>query len=609
MSKEKSSKPFKLVQYLRLIKHNVAGTYYLWLGNQQNDKKKKYDIYKKGLQKNPHHYKLNYKMATYLSDQKKWKQSVKYWKETYRYFKYMKPEQFVEYANVLVHAQSRTKAFPILKRGLTKYPKSDVIAEKIVMDYIGKKKIHPTPAMMEQLIRYVNQNPSIQAFEILLKEAIKRKSDEDSKYLLQQAVSFKPEEAERLEVLALETLILVKEWDKVKQILAHLIEKGTERQLDYKAYLQMVYYYTGTKGQAKLAFSRFLEDEEEMIELDEKKYRKMILFDNGHTRIEYYKQLKDVNKVMITFDSLNMVWDGPSFAFRLLIKQDIDIIAVRKKAHRGYQQDLKREDFLETVRPLLLHYDDVMCYGFSLGAYQALYHASHLNCRILAISPRLSIHPKYGKPKVAAKHHLKHEMSFTKNEQIEPVIFYDPKNALDRNFMENGVLPYFPNAKTIKMPYAGHMIAPYLRDAGQLKPIVQTFIDGGVPTFSLNGIERPVRHYYHLSRECFKKKHYQWASSIVEKYLSFDETKLDGIKLKKSILLKQDKHDEVTQYLKKCVDIQPEVIAVHKLLAEHYIETNQREQASYQIEKISEVFNEPKIVRKLEKQLNETYNE
>lgn len=609
MKQTKSKATSKIIQYLRLTKHNVAGSYYLWTGNLQDDEKKRYRVYEKGLQKNPHHFKLNYKMATYMSVKEDWKRSEKYWKEVYRYFKYMKPAQFVEYADVLKKRKKRDKAFQVLRKGFTLHPKSDVIASQIVNEYVGKKKVNIPDDMLGRLIQYVVQNPSIPAYEILLKETIKRQKDEKTKYLLRNAIAFVPEKTEYLEEFTLNHLILKQEWDKVKQLLTHLIQKDTDKQLDYKAYLQMVYHYTGKKGDARLAFSRFLEDEADEIVADDKKYRKIILFDNGHSRIEYYKQLKKINKVMLTFDSLNMVWDGPSFAFRLLIKQDIDIIAVRKRAHRGYQQDLKRDTYLNIVRPLLKHYDDVMCYGFSLGAYQALYHASHLNCRILAISPRLSIHPKYGKPKVAAKHPLKHELEFTKNEKIEPVIFYDPKNTIDRRFMDNGIRPYFPNAKIIKMPYAGHMIAPYLRDAGQLKTVVQAFIDGETPNFSLKGIDRPVRHYYHLSRECLKKNHFRWALSIVEKYLSFDEDKLDGIKLKRIILVKQGKLNEVTSYLQSCIERQPNNVTLYQLLAEHYIATQQPVEASQTIEQIKATFNDQKLVKKLEKKLNETYDE
>lgn len=611
MKKEQTSRSFKGVQYLRLLKHNIAGSYYLWLGNRQKDHQKKYEIYKSGLTKNPHHLKLNYKMATYASNQKKWRQSAKYWKEVYRYYKYMKPEQFVEYAIVLEHRKNRTKAFSVLKKGLVLHTRSDVLADYIIKHYVGKrsKKAKLTLSIFKNLIQYVEQNPSIFAFEHLLTEAIQQKWAEEAKYLLKQAIVFAPEKTGYFEELAFEILILSQSWDEVKQYLSYLIQKGTDKQFDYQIMLQMIYQYTGSKGEARLAFSRFLEDEAERIVADETQYRKIILFDNGDSRIEYYKQLKRVNKVMLTFDSLNMVWDGPSFAFRLLIKQDIDIIAVRKREHRGYQQDLERDTYLNIIQPLLTHYDDVMCYGFSLGAYQALYHASHLNCRILAISPRLSIHPKYGKPKVAMKHHLNHELSFTKNDEIEPVIFYDPKNAIDRKFMEKGILPYFPNAKIIKMPYAGHMIAPYLRDAGQLKSVVQTFIDGETPTFNLKGTDKPARHYYHLSRECLKKNHLRWALDIVNRYLSFNEQALDGIKLKCTILIRQGKSEEVTSYLQSCIEREPENMTVYQLLAEHYIATNQRVEASHLIEEISDIFNKEKVVLKLQKKLKETYDE
>src|SRR5699024_955617 len=208
---------------------------------------------------------------------------------------------------------------------------------------------------------------------------------------------------------------------------------------------------------------------------------------------------KKTNRVIVTFDAINMVWEGPSFGFRLLSKEDLDIIAIRKRTEQTYQQDLSQEDFVRVVKPLLNGYKDKMSYGFSLGAYQTLYYSSLLNCRILAMAPRLSIHPTYGRRKIIPKFKMLQNEEMPKNNTIKPIIVYDPKNALDNKYIMEGILPYFPNTQLIELPYAGHSIAPYLKDTGQLKDFVYKFINGETPVFERRNKHKSPQYYINLA--------------------------------------------------------------------------------------------------------------
>src|SRR5699024_8710877 len=154
-----------------------------------------------------------------------------------------------------------------------------------------------------------------------------------------------------------------------------------------------------------------------------------------------------------TFDSINMEWDKQPFGFSLLKKKNIDIIAVRKRKKQTYQQDLTQEDFYNTVYKLMYFYTDKIAYGFSLGAYSALYYTSLLNCRILSLAPRLSIHPRYGRKNYISKYEFKHNLSIGYNDSISHVIVYDPKNKIDNNFVTREVMESFPNAHLVKIPY------------------------------------------------------------------------------------------------------------------------------------------------------------
>src|SRR5699024_8430706 len=167
-------------------------------------------------------------------------------------------------------------------------------------------------------------------------------------------------------------------------------------------------------------------------------------------------------------------------------------------------------DFMRVVRPIVEGYKDKMSYGFSLGAYNTLYFASRLNCRILALAPRLSIHPTFGKTKVIPKHTFNQELQFKLNKDIAPIIVYDSKNPLDNRFINEGVIPYFTNAQLIKLNYSGHGVAPYLRDMEQLKSFLYAFLKHETPIFNKKLKNQPIYYYLNVAQECFKHKKYRW---------------------------------------------------------------------------------------------------
>src|SRR5699024_6483799 len=122
----------------------------------------------------------------------------------------------------------------------------------------------------------------------------------------------------------------------------------------------------------------------DLVKNDEQGYRKIIIYDNGESRIEFYKKTHPTDQVMLTFDSIYMAWNKPSFGFKLLIRQNLDIIALRKRQKQTYHQDLSKYDYQEPVKPLIGAYRDVIAYGYSLGGYSALYYTPELKCRVLA---------------------------------------------------------------------------------------------------------------------------------------------------------------------------------------------------------------------------------
>src|SRR5699024_394887 len=94
--------------------------------------------------------------------------------------------------------------------------------------------------------------------------------------------------------------------------------KSTKQKIENDIKLAIIYKILGNSKEFNEVFNSVLKKHDDYIEKDENKFRKVVLFDNGKSIIEFYKNLQNTGKIMITFDSLNMVADKPSFAFRLL---------------------------------------------------------------------------------------------------------------------------------------------------------------------------------------------------------------------------------------------------------------------------------------------------
>lgn len=216
-------------------------------------------------------------------------------------------------------------------------------------------------------------------------------------------------------------------------------------------------------------------------------YGRLVIFDNGRTRVEFHTKLFDPatghiaapKRLAITFDVMEQTWEKEPFAYRPLSPRPIDILAVRKRTKDDFHQDLRREDFLRFAGPLASRYSDVVSLGQSLGAYSALYYASWLpGCRILATAPRNPLHPKYAGKRYASYKLFTHEYEMPVNNVSSPTIVYDPKNPEDATYVEQSLSVRFPKAKLIPYPNCGHSITRYLRDVGVLKSATLGFCKG-----------------------------------------------------------------------------------------------------------------------------------
>lgn len=522
----------RLYKKVKFIRDNVFGIYYVLYGKRQ---KEPYQTFRKGLERFPENYILNKKLAQLEMERRDWQGSIRLWKKVYSLTKKHQSNVYLMYAEALRENNENKKSLNILKAGNAYYPHNQQIIRELIDLAAEQQDWKNTVSYMEDYIK-VLQNSHI-AFDdyMLLANAYKELGHyelvEDT---LERALEKYPHQDMNIQKYRIDMLIDKKDWNTAIERTEKLLDM--DQDFEYEIKLSMLQQITGDNLSSKRTFENALTQHEEIVRKDDKGYRKIIVYDNGDSRIELYKKLTLTDSVMVSFDSINMEWQNPSFAFKLLMRQNLDIIAIRKRQSKTYQQDLTQAAFLETVSPLVKGYKDKMSYGFSLGAYNALYFASRLNCRILAYSPRLSIHPEFGRVKIIPKFEMKHELTHPYNEDISPIIVYDPQNKLDHKYIQSSVLNSFPKAHVVKIPYGGHGIAPHLLKMGVLKEFLIKFINGEIPKYNRKLKVKSHIYFNNLGKNCLLHNKLQWALDLSERALDISPNDEQAKKLRDKVL-------------------------------------------------------------------------
>jgi hypothetical protein len=250
-----------------------------------------------------------------------------------------------------------------------------------------------------------------------------------------------------------------------------------------------------------------------------------VLLDTDEIRIEHFQRGGAAATLVVTFDPIAYNWNRPPFGHEFLHKQALDVVAVRKKGENFYQP-LSREAFTAAVRPVAARYERVVCYGSSLGAYAALYFGRDEPWTVIASSPRNSTHPRFGTRHWQDQVRFRHERLGTEVvARCHAFILFDPKDPMDRRYLEGEVLPQFPAAEVLRVPYSGHPTNQMLGDIGFIAPFIRAVIVN-LPREQWPRLERrALRHksssYLHvLGIAALEHGHLAWADALVARALA-----------------------------------------------------------------------------------------
>jgi pimeloyl-ACP methyl ester carboxylesterase len=253
-----------------------------------------------------------------------------------------------------------------------------------------------------------------------------------------------------------------------------------------------------------------------------------IFFDNGISVMSYHLAAEKSYTLIVHFAPFaeNRI---DTFHGKFLLTAGFDLISVRKRKEYWYQ-DLDLHAFGQAVGQFCRNYRNIVCYGSSMGAYAALYFAGIIGANCVAISPLVSIHPKYpwfGFDNYRARVKFVHQplVDVPKTPDARNLIVYDPKEWRDQPYVAREVAPAFPQADYVRLPYSGHPSGELLHEAGTLRSLVLGYIRGEPPSRprDLMGKRAEMKTYLMcLANHCAKRRKIAWAASLYNRIKNLD---------------------------------------------------------------------------------------
>ncbi|MBK3494210.1 hypothetical protein JFL43_04935 [Viridibacillus sp. YIM B01967] len=474
---------------------------------------------------------------------------------------------YVDVAKLLKRENKVNQATKLLQEGANIHSMSLSIHAELMKIYIRKKNLKAIAMHLPRTVKNIPRRKESTLYYKLYKYLVCKRHYVEADEILQLVIKKDPTN-EMLRFEFTQLALAEKNWPKAIQRIEELVQfLGEEVPASVLVDLSIAYQIVGDHSKAELLFAECLTKyKEEIPNLFDNGYRKVVLFDNGESRIEFYKYIEPTKTVFATFDAIDKTWERTPFAFNLLKRKQVDLISLRRRTTKNYHQDLSREEYYDTVAKLATGYDKKFSYGTSLGGYGALYFGSTIDCNILALSPRNSAHPNHGS-KMRAYTEFTHGLEHPYNPGISPTIMYDPKDPIDSKYMKKVIQKAYPNAKFIYFPYAGHRISIYLSQVGILKDIVSKFMaEEEIPNYERVLRSKSTEYHRILAIHCARTKKKNWALQLTEQSIQLSPTYDRPRLLKVELLRDLNRIDEAFEAAYAGLELFPRYTRMHLLL-------------------------------------------
>src|SRR5699024_1855727 len=206
---------------------------------------------------------------------------------------------------------------------------------------------------------------------------------------------------------------------------------------------------------------------------------------------------------------------------------------------------------------------------------------------------------------------FKHNIQMNYNENLRPIIVYDPKNNRDQNYVEKDIITSYPNAHLIQIPYGGHGMVKHLQRMGKLKEFITMVLNNKVPVYEKEYRFLSSDYYRELANKCFKRKKTKWAYYLVEEALKLSPDDYRSIKLSVEVYMEIQNWDKALELLnqrKHVIDKRPDLLLY---IFDIYINIDELQRDEKILEENTRKYKKKKNIEKrktiIEKQKQTTY--
>lgn len=501
----------------------------------------------------------------------------------------------------LAQSINSKKYFKILKEGTKIHPASLKIQARILKYYLKNKQ--PKTALKHLLTsrpRTSLNNTSL-FYQHCATTLVKQQRISDALHIVKKGLILNNGEEAYIK-FASKFALKFQDWSLAKEAfeLRQHLNPSTEAMFD----LAICYQVAGKTEESNHLIQQCINDDPiGYEELFEDQFRKYTLYTNNQSTIELYKYIEPSSAVVATFDTIDKTIERIPFAYNLIKKKKMDILALRRDNTKNFHQDLSRETYIEATTAPLQAYTTKFAYGTSLGGYCALYFGSTIkNAHILAMAPRNSAIVGYGSENLENCTPQTHTTPHLNNNSQRINILFDPLNTIDAHYLKNEVFASYPQAKIMKLPFAGHRLPKYLSQTKQLKPLVDQFLNKQPLSQIQFGKKRQLssEYFWVISEKCFAHKHLKWALDFANHSLALSPSFDRPLIVKTQTLMALSRIEEAIATCHQGIIEFPTQVRFTILLAECYLLANNKKQAVHAIEQQLNKMHSKKLERFLE---------
>lgn len=490
----------------------------------------------------------------------------------------------------------------VLREGIQEHPNSIALHRSLWSLYTKQNKYQEKIKYIPQVLKSWIKKRPIKFFDRLQELLLQSRQFELSLSITKLQLQKNPQQVALLYDAIQKSLNL----GYYKEAISYLgsikkLTNDTDELIRLNMKVGMVYMLNGDFDEGEKQFTYCREKYHDLLpEIYKDGYEKLVIFNNGESSIEYYKNIRPTKRVVATFDSIDKTNTAKPFAFSILKKKSVDLISLRRRTVDNYHQDISREEYYHAIEKLVPFYEKRFAYGTSLGGYCALYFGSTIpECKILSLAPRNSAHPNYGS-KIRGDSEFTHSFSHPINTDVEPIICYDPKEKIDQHYIKEEIQKSYPNATFKYFYYAGHRVPLYLQQVGVLKDLVSRFLgEEPIPDYSPKLHSKSAEYHRILAMACRRHLKLRWSLDLVNKSVELAPTYDRSLALRIEVSLGLKQYDTSIEYAKEAIKLHPNLAKFYILLADAYILKDELHTAIDVLESARKTTKSKKITKKL----------